>query len=353
MSLGIHLAERGWLPDATVRWGIRRLLGERLRELADSDPALTFGVGGTDALAVDTDEANAQHYNVPPEFFRIVLGAHMKYSCCWYEPEQNADALDEAEAAMLRLTAERAGISDGMDILDLGCGWGSFSLWAAKRFPASCILAVSNASEQGAYIRREAARQGLSNINVVTADINHFRPRQRFDRIVSVEMIEHVRNHAELFRRMGEWLKDDGSAFIHHFCHKSHAYLYETRNDRDWMARHFFTGGTMPAWDTLRNLDSPLAPVQSWRVNGEHYAKTCRAWLNRLDANREQVIEVFARRHGRNARTIVQRWRMFFMACEELFAYRDGEEWFVAHHLLAPVSSKTRSSDPSEITVSV
>lgn len=337
LAVVTRLAEAGAFPDPALRFGIRRLLEGRLRQSVYGDQdqrdreedALveSFASG---PIAISTDAANEQHYEVPAAFFEKVLGPHLKYSCCFWD--ETTPHLAAAEERMLSLTAERAGIEDGMRILDLGCGWGSFSLWAAERFPNARILAVSNSRLQRELILARAAERGLSNVEVETADINVFDPEGRFDRVVSVEMMEHVRNHAALFERIGGWLTSDGAAFAHIFCHRSRAYAYEARDASDWMAKHFFTGGMMPSESLFERYQAHLSLTNQWRVGGDHYARTCNAWLRQLDEKREVVLPILERGYEKDANRWFHRWRLFFMACAELFAYRDGEEWFVSHY---------------------
>ena len=336
MKLGIHLAERGLLPDAVIRWGIRSTLAARLDALAGGAP-------GHRAASVDArDEttfaelANQQHYDVPPAFFAAVLGSRMKYSCGYWDSGDRAVNLDRSEERMLELTCARASIEDGMKILDLGCGWGALSLWIAERYPNCSVHSISNAGQQGAYIQKQVQRRGLTNVLVETADVNDWKPRACFDLVVSVEMFEHLRDPGSLLKHIAGWLNPGGRLFLHHFCHANTAYTYEIQSEAAWMARHFFTGGTMPARETVARATAAMVPVASWDVGGEHYAKTCRAWLQRLDANWEEAETALRARFGAKSATALQRWRMFFMACEELFAYRGGAEWFVVHHLMEP-----------------
>jgi cyclopropane-fatty-acyl-phospholipid synthase len=337
--IGIALAERGLVPTPIVRAGIRRLLRDRLadeaRRHADRETALARFVEEMTAaeLAPRPDAANRQHYEIPARFFELVLGTHLKYSSGLWEP--GTSSLDEAEAAMLRLTCERAGLRDGQRILELGCGWGSLSLWMASRYPAARITAVSNSRSQGEFVRARAAARGLSNLEVLTADMNGFAPRGRFDRIVSVEMFEHMRNWTELLRRVEGWLAPAGRLFVHVFAHHRFAYPFEVDGDADWMARHFFTGGIMPSHDLIAHVPGPLAVEESWLVPGTHYARTAEAWLERLDARRAEVLAVLRRDlpAGEAARQL-HRWRIFFLACAELFAFHGGTEWVVSHHRL-------------------
>lgn len=339
------LAESGYVPDAVVRSGIRRMLAERLHELeADgADAARAAKAAFLDEcrkspIALVPDLANQQHYEVPPAFFERVLGPRMKYSCALWD---GADTLADAEERMLAATAERAGIEDGMTILDLGCGWGSFSLWAAERFPNARVVAVSNSAPQRLHVQARADERGLYHLTATTADVNRFEAQGRFDRVVSIEMFEHVRNHERLLARIARWLAPEGKCFVHHFCHRQHAYPYLDRGPNDWMARHFFSGGMMPSEDWLLHFPADLVATQRWHVSGTHYARTSEAWLERLDADRDAVTRLFAVTYGRDdAERWVQRWRIFFLACAELFAFHRGTEWGVAHLLLEPPVSR-------------
>ena len=338
MSLGLRMAEAGLVPDVFLRAGTRELLRRRLRESVrgpsetrSREQEALFAELSEGPLAVHTDSANEQHYEVPARFFELVLGPRLKYSCCfWDESTRN---LEEAEEAMLERTSLRAGIEDGMRILDLGCGWGSFALWAAERFPTAEILAVSNSALQRQFIEARAAERALANLQVRTTDINDFDPIERFDRVVSVEMMEHVRNHRLLFERIASWLAPGGQAFAHIFCHRSHAYTYEDRDPSDWMARNFFTGGMMPSEAMFRRYQEHLVLRRQWRVDGRHYQKTCNAWLGQLDQAKAEALQVLRDGYGDDAVRWFHRWRLFFIACAELFAYRQGGEWFVSHYL--------------------
>jgi cyclopropane-fatty-acyl-phospholipid synthase len=286
-------------------------------------------------VALVPDKANEQHYELPPQFFRLVLGRHLKYSSGYWPA--GVETLDDSEAAMLALTCERAGLEDGQEVLELGCGWGSLSLWMAERYPRSRILAVSNSAPQREHIASRAAERGLTNLEVVTRDMNSFDTGRRFDRVVSVEMLEHMRNWAELTRRIRGWLRDDGRLFVHVFSHRELAYPFEAEGDSNWMGRHFFTGGMMPSHDQIGRVARGLEVEEDWLLDGRHYGRTSEAWLRRLDANRDRVWLVLADTYGEDqAETWLQRWRVFFMACAELFAFRRGTEWGVSHYLLKP-----------------
>ena len=335
----MEAVERGWLPDPFIRYGIRRLLRQKLDLERHGGPTAMAGRRAgllrsmeEAPLALHAEDANRQHYELPPEFFQIVLGPRLKYSCAWWEPG-TAD-LGHAEADMLALTAKRARLADGQRILELGCGWGSLTLWMAEHLPNAQILAVSNSAAQRQFILNRAAERGYTQVEVVTADMNDFALTQRFDRVVSVEMFEHMRNWALLLERITSWLAPEGELFVHHFCHRDLLYFYELDGRDDWMARHFFTGGMMPALDLLGSLEGLLRVEEQWAVNGVHYEKTCRAWLTRQDACRDRILPLFEAVYGRDAARWFERWRLFFLACAELFAYAGGTEWLVGHYRL-------------------
>ncbi len=337
MSVAIEAMERGWLPDSAIRFGIRRLLSRRLAQ-ARTDAATGaeekfIASLSSSPVAIATDKANEQHYEVPAAFYLQVLGPHLKYSSCYW-PDEIHD-LGVAEAAMLELTCERAQLEDGMDILELGCGWGSLTLWMAKQYPNARITAVSNSNSQREFILKQAKERGLNHVQVITADMNDFSAETgHFDRVVSVEMFEHMRNYTELLHRVRTWLKPTGKLFVHIFCHADRTYPFETRGSYDWMARYFFTGGIMPAEKLLSRFDNDLQIEQQWSVPGQHYAKTLRAWLDLMDERHDTVMPILKEVYGdQEGARWFQRWRVFFMACEELFAFNEGQEWYVTHML--------------------
>jgi cyclopropane-fatty-acyl-phospholipid synthase len=336
-----RLFEKGLLPAFVARAAARSLTRRSLRryrklpvEKRVAYRDLLVGRLRRSPVAVRPDMANIQHYELPPEFFRKVLGKRMKYSCCHW-PEGVGD-LEGAEAAMLRLTCERAGIRDGMEVLDLGCGWGSLALWIAEQYPCCKVLAVSNSTLQGDFIKGECARRGLSGVEVVTADVNEFRTGRRFDRVVSIEMFEHVKNYEALMAGIAGFLKPDGLLFVHVFCHGELAFEYLPRGPNRWMAEHFFTGGNMPSRDLLLHFQRDLLLKRTWGVDGTHYARTLRAWLKNFDSRKKELRELAARVYGPDqARLRLNRWRLFFIVCEANFGFRRGTEYHVAHYLFA------------------
>jgi cyclopropane-fatty-acyl-phospholipid synthase len=341
LSWSLRLLERGLLPDFAIRIGIRRLLQARLAEqrqgsLEAQQRHLMKLIARLrlSPIAINTADANLQHYELPCGFFELVLGSHLKYSSGYYR--NPSDSLDQAEANMLQLTAERAALEDGDKILELGCGWGSLSLWMAERYPRSQITAVSNSRTQKRFIDARAAERGLKNLDVITCDVNHlsFSAAERFDRVVSVEMFEHMRNYESLMRRICDWLKPSGTLFVHIFSHKTYAYPFEVRDASDWLAKYFFSGGIMPSDALLLYFQQDLQVQQHWQVDGRHYNRTSEHWLQNMDRHRSEIEPILAQTYGSDQ---VRRWwiywRVFFMSCAELWGYDGGREWLVSHYL--------------------
>jgi cyclopropane-fatty-acyl-phospholipid synthase len=339
MKAALALVERGLVPAPLVRRGIRGLLAERLREeRARHAPSREATLARWAArmraapIALVPEKANEQHYELPPEFFRLVLGPRLKYSSAWYASERTT--LAKAEEEMLARTAATARLADGQDVLELGCGWGSLTLWMAEHYRASRITAVSNSAPQREFILGRARERGLANVRVVTSDMNRFECEERFDRVVSVEMFEHMRNWEALLGKVARWLRPGGRLFLHVFAHREFAYPFEVRDESDWMSAHFFSGGMMPSVDLVRHLDSPFELEEHVDVPGTHYARTSEDWLRNLERHRAEVLPILARVPGSDARTQYHRWRVFFLACAELFGYAGGSEWKVVHQRL-------------------
>lgn len=336
----IDWTERGYVPDSLLRMGIRHLLKKRLAQADAGSPEANSSQ--TDSLVAEFDEgpialvpelANEQHYEVPPDLFRLTLGPHRKYSSCFWP--NGVVTLEESEKAALTETCKRAELQDGMNILELGCGWGSLSLWMAKHYPNANITVVSNSNSQREHIESTALSLGIEkNLKVITCDINNFNTDQEFDRVVSVEMFEHVRNHRKLMKRISNWLKPQGKLFVHIFCHRDLTYKFQDEGESDWMSRYFFSGGIMPAEDLLTRYDEDLELASKWTWNGRHYQKTCEAWHTNMIKNRVQIMPILEAAYGKKEGVHwFNRWRMFYLSCSELFGYNNGNEWYVAHYL--------------------
>jgi cyclopropane-fatty-acyl-phospholipid synthase len=332
-----RFVERAPVPDALSKFGVSALVSRASRSLSGAE-------GGFEAafarnmdrfpVAEHAQAANRQHYEVPAEFFALALGPRRKYSCCLYPT--GSETLAEAEILALEATVQRAGLKDGQRILELGCGWGSLSLFMAERFPSSRITAVSNSASQRRFIEQEAAQRGLGNLRVLTADMNAFAPDAAFDRVVSVEMFEHMANWRELLARVRSWLAPEGRLFLHVFAHRSRPYRFEVDNEADWIAQHFFTGGIMPSHGLIAQFPESFAVERDWRWSGVHYQKTALHWLANFDDNRPSVDAILAEVYGPEASLWRRRWRLFFLATAGLFGHAGGSEWGVSHYLLRP-----------------
>lgn len=354
MSLAFRLLEKGLLPDAVVRMGIRRLLKQRLEQLTEGGPAAQqqryrdyVAMLKASPIAVATDAANEQHYEVPTEFYEHILGPAMKYSSCYWPA--GCGALAEAETSMLDLTLQRADVQNGMRVLDLGCGWGALTLHTAAAFPKCQVVGFSNSRTQRDSILARAKERGLHNVEIVTGNASEGEiPQGPFDRILSVEMLEHMRNYARVFEELARRLTPDGKVFIHVFTHRNHPYLFEVQDESDWMSRYFFTGGQMPSEDLFANFSQDLRIVKQWRVNGVHYQKTLEAWLQLMDARKAAVMPILAKAYaGKSVVKWWTYWRVFLMSCSELFGYNGGDQWFVSHYLFEKQTRNTTSANPS------
>jgi cyclopropane-fatty-acyl-phospholipid synthase len=335
------ILERDLLPDGLIRNAVRHLIAGRLAEESAGDNEVTDRRQAAfveqlreSPVAIHTVDANRQHYEVPARFFELTLGPHLKYSSCYWA--KGDESLAEAELAMLELTVSRARIAEGQRILELGCGWGSLSLFMAAKYPAARITGVSNSASQREFILNRAKERGLTNLEIITCDMNDFEAGDRFDRVVSIEMFEHMRNYEILLRRISTWLKPGGLLFVHIFAHRRYAYPFEVRSAGDWMAEHFFTGGIMPSVGLLEHFHKHLCVTQQWVVNGQHYQRTSEEWLRLTDSHRTEILQLFAAVYGKGeALKWLVRWRVFYIACAELFGFNGGNEWVVAHYLFA------------------
>jgi cyclopropane-fatty-acyl-phospholipid synthase len=338
----IDLCEKGLIPDFLSRWGMRKLMERRLVDEANLDGearARRYNAFldelRASPIAVETGAANEQHYEVPAAFFHRHLGPRLKYSCCYY-PNGN-ETLAEAEDKMFALYAERAELRDGLRILDLGCGWGSLSLWLAEKYPNAQIVGLSNSNGQREFITARAKERGFHNLTILTGNIVSFDFPARdivagFDRVMSIEMFEHMKNYGLLLEKISRWMNPDAKLFIHIFVHKLLAYHFEVQGEDDWMSKYFFTGGTMPSENLLLNFQDHVRLERQWWVDGRHYEKTSNHWLENMDLQRRHIRQIFREPYGDDAERWIQRWRMFYMAVAELFGYADGNEWGVAHY---------------------
>ncbi|MEM7027834.1 MAG: cyclopropane-fatty-acyl-phospholipid synthase family protein [Pseudomonadota bacterium] len=339
MNYAIDLSERGMIPDPILRKSIRHLVQQRLKELNTQDCENGAEISNefvammnVAPIAPVPEKANEQHYEVPTDLFRYTLGQHMKYSSCYWQ--ENVEQLDQAEEDSLRLTCEHAMLEDGLDILELGCGWGSLSLWMAGQYPNSNITSVSNSNSQREYILQQASEREIANLEVITVDMNDFQIDKTFDRVVSVEMFEHMRNYKKLYKMIAGLLNPNGKFFKHIFVHRAVPYEFIIRDETDWMSRYFFSGGIMPSDELPLFFQDDLSLKSRWRWDGTHYEKTSNAWLRNMDNNRDKLMPILADTYGKdNAMKWWMRWRMFYMSCAELFGFENGQQWWVSHYL--------------------
>ena len=343
LNLGIKLTELGIIPESVLRIAIKKIIQQRLSEIPihaqerESKKTRFIEELRSSPIALSTNQANEQHYEVPPPFFQEIMGSHLKYSCGWFD--ENTTSLDTAEENMLKLYIERLGIRNHQRVLDLGCGWGSFTLFAAEKFPKSDFVAVSNSNDQIDFINNTAKARSLGNVEAIKQDMNDLSLEGSFDRIISIEMFEHMRNYGALLKKLRDHLQNNGKLFVHIFTHRDHPYPYEVRGPSDWMSKYFFTAGLMPSQDIFSYFEEDFLVEQNWKINGSHYAKTCNLWLQNHYRNKKTILDIF-RGHYPNPRLWFVRWQLFFIACEELFACNEGKEWFVSHYLLTPRQEK-------------
>ncbi len=343
ISNAINWVERGLVPDFMIRAGIRHLIKKRLKEEHAFNPGQAskrfhefLDELKKNDMEIEKEKEKEKKEEGEEEGERGVLGDYAKYSSAYYQP---GDDLSTAERRMLDLYIERAQLADGQQILELGCGWGSLTLFMAEQFPQSQITGVSNSHSQREYIMGQAQERGLENIEIITCDINDLSLEQQFDRIISIEMFEHIRNYQQLLANCSTWLKPDGLMFVHIFCHRFLMYPYEVRGEDDWMSKYFFSGGQMPAQDTFLFFQDDMTVQQRWLLSGQHYEKTSNDWLANMDRHKAEIMPVLQRVYGDDATLWWQRWRIFFMSCAELFGYDDGNQWLVGHYLWAPNAS--------------
>lgn len=343
----IETIERGWLPDSMTRWLTRRLCDQRLQELRRENVSTERFAEKMKAAPVAPvpEKANEQHYELPAEFFELMLGPRLKYSCCHFENDNTT--LEQAEIDALTQSCERAELADGMEILELGCGWGSLTLWMLEKYPHCKVTAVSNSRWQRELILARADKiQARDRLNVITADMNDFQIDGQFDRVVSCEMFEHMRNYQTLLQRVAGWLKPDGKLFVHIFCHEDFIYEFETEGASNWMGRYFFTGGIMPSFDVFSQFKHDMRVRKSWSWNGTHYERTCNAWLDLLDERKAPAMEILKSTYGeKDAGRWFQRWRLFLIAGAELFGFQNGQQWLVGHYLLEPTKTPARNKE--------
>ncbi len=339
INLATAAAERLPLPDSLLRVGISLLVGRTASQLAATKPGADTAFAAESQhfpIATHVDDANAQHYELPAAFFGLVLGPRRKYSSCLYE--NGATDLASAEICALTQTCLNADLKDGQTVLELGCGWGSLSLWMAEHYPASRIVAVSNSASQRTYIEGEAAARSLPNLRVVTADMNEFSTDETFDRVVSVEMFEHMSNWPSLLERVHGWMAPDGRVFVHVFAHRTTPYRFDPSNEADWIAQHFFTGGVMPSHGLMDHASPLLEVEESWRWSGEHYRRTAEDWLANYNLHSKAIMALLQQVYGDKAQIWERRWRLFFLATSGLFGYKNGEEWGVSHYRLRAIA---------------